>query len=138
VAVGTTSLRTLESLYLMGCKLVSQPGLTLEALEIKQWDAFETQTTGIPVAEALDHLLSWLDRQGQSRVVAHTQLLIAPGYQVRMADALITNFHQPASTLLLLVAAFVGTDWRDVYNYALGHDFRFLSFGDGSLLFKSI
>jgi S-adenosylmethionine:tRNA ribosyltransferase-isomerase len=137
VAVGTTSLRTLESLYLMGCKLVQNPDLSLEGLEIKQWDAFETPTTGVSVQASLDQLLAWLDRQGAERLVARTQLMIAPGYTVRMADALVTNFHQPASTLLLLVAAFAGDDWRNIYTYALGHEFRFLSYGDGSLLFRA-
>jgi S-adenosylmethionine:tRNA ribosyltransferase-isomerase len=137
VPVGTTSLRTLESLYLMGRKLLNDPGQTLDALEIKQWDAFDATLTEASVPEALEALSAWMDRQGMTRLIARTQLLIAPGYQVRMADALVTNFHQPASTLLLLVAAFVGPDWRRIYQYALDNDFRFLSYGDGSLLFKT-
>lgn len=132
IAVGTTTLRTLESLYLMGCKLLKNPGstsFTLPDLEIKQWDAYQTEFA--PVEKALEALLQWLDGQGQERLVAKTKLLIAPGYQVKMIQGLCTNFHQPGSTLLLLVAALVGEEWKRVYQYALEHGFRFLSYGDG-------
>lgn len=136
VAVGTTSLRTLESLYLMGCKLLATPDLSLAELEIAQWDAYNPEYPGATVPEALNALLQWLEKQQLERIVAKTQLLIAPGYQIQMADALVTNFHQTASTLLLLVAALVGEDWRKIYDYALENGFRFLSFGDGSLLYR--
>lgn len=136
VAVGTTALRTLESLYLMGCKLSADPDLSLEALEIKQWDAFTFGKMQIEMTQSLDCLLLWMSRRGLDRVLAKTQLLIAPGYRIRMVDALVTNFHQPASTLLLLVAALVGENWRKIYTYALENDFRFLSYGDGSLLYN--
>lgn len=131
VAVGTTTLRTLESMYLMGCKLLKNPELDRDALEIRQWDAYELERDDIPVAKALQALLSWLDASQYERLVAKTQLLIAPGYPVKMISGLCTNFHQPGSTLLLLVAALVGTEWKSMYQYALDQEFRFLSYGDG-------
>jgi S-adenosylmethionine:tRNA ribosyltransferase-isomerase len=137
VAVGTTTLRTLESLYLMGCKLSLNPQLTLEEVAIKQWDAYNTAIETITPEVAFDALIDWLESQNMERIVAKTQLLIAPPYRIRAIDALVTNFHQPQSTLLLLVAAFVGSDWRRIYDYALAHDFRFLSYGDGCLLMRS-
>ena len=133
-AVGTTTLRTLESLFLMGCKLLRDPDLNHAALEIKQWDAYEVGAENAPVEKALQALLIWTDRQGLDRIVAKTQLLIAPGYSVRMIDGLCTNFHQPGSTLLLLVAALLGDQWKTLYQYALDHDYRFLSYGDGCLI----
>ncbi len=131
VAVGTTTLRTLESLYLMGCKLLNSPNLDREALEIRQWDAYELDHETIPVEKALQALLTWLEGNEFSRLVAKTQLLIAPGYPVKMISGLCTNFHQPGSTLLLLVAALVGEEWKKMYQYALDNGFRFLSYGDG-------
>ncbi len=137
VAVGTTTLRTLESLFLMGSKLLHQPNLDLPALEIKQWDAYAPEHAQTTVLAAFDALIEWMEANAQDRIVAKTQLMIAPGYRVRTIRALVTNFHQPNSTLLLLVAALVGEDWRRIYQYALDHDFRFLSYGDGSLLFNT-
>ncbi len=137
VVVGTTSLRTLESLYLMGCKAKIQPQASREDLEITQWDAYRPELTAIDCKTALAALLDWLEVQNTNRLVAKTQLLLAPGYSIRTADALCTNFHQPSSTLLLLVACFIGEDWRKVYDYALANEYRFLSYGDGSLLFRS-
>ena len=131
VAVGTTTLRTLESLYLMGCKLLKNPNLDREALEIRQWDAYELDRETISVEKALQALLIWLNASQFSRLVAKTQLLIAPGYPVKMITGLCTNFHQPGSTLLLLVAALVGEEWKKMYQYALDNEFRFLSYGDG-------
>lgn len=131
VAVGTTTLRTLESLYLMGCKLLKNSNLDRETLEIRQWDAYELEREKIPVENALQALLEWLDSSQFSRLVAKTKLLIAPGYPVKMISGLCTNFHQPGSTLLLLVAALVGEEWKKMYQYALDHEFRFLSYGDG-------
>lgn len=136
VAVGTTSLRTLESAFLMGCKLLVSPDMSLQELEIAQWDAYDARYPRVPAPEAFEALIQWLDKQGLERIVAKTQLLIAPGYSIQTVDALATNFHQPSSTLLLLVAALVGADWRKIYDYALGNEFRFLSFGDGSLLYR--
>ena len=136
IAVGTTSLRTLESLYLMGCKLSLNPKMTLNESAIKQWDAYNPDFEAITPETAFEALIRRLELQKMERIVAKTQLLIAPPYRIRTINALVTNFHQPQSTLLLLVAAFVGNDWLRVYDYALAHDFRFLSYGDGCLLIR--
>jgi S-adenosylmethionine:tRNA ribosyltransferase-isomerase len=136
IPVGTTSLRTLESLYWMGVKAFHNPDCTLEQLEVHQWDAYTLADKAVSVEQSLQALLGWINDRQLNEVVCQTQLMIAPGYQLRIADALITNFHQPNSTLLLLVSAIIGEDWRKVYEYALEHDFRFLSYGDGSLLWK--
>lgn len=134
-AVGTTSLRTIESLYWLGCKVLEQPDIHPDNLTIKQWDAYELRND-IPSKTALEALLSYLEQKGMNRLLTRTQLLIAPGYTIRIPHALVTNFHQPQSTLLLLVAAFAGPKWKDIYNYALSKEFRFLSYGDGCLLFR--
>ncbi len=136
IAVGTTTLRTLESLYLMGCKLSLNPQWDLEEAAIKQWDAYNPAFEAITPSEAFDALIHGLESQNRERIVAKTQLLIAPPYRIRTINALATNFHQPQSTLLLLVSALVGDDWRRIYDYALAHDFRFLSYGDGCLLIR--
>ena len=137
VAVGTTSLRTLETLYWMGVKAKQNPTATLHELEVKQWDVYDSKWNELATNryEALTALLDWMSRHNSTQLICKTQILIAPPYQLKMADALITNFHQPNSTLLLLVAAVVGEDWKTIYDYALANDFRFLSYGDGSLLF---
>jgi S-adenosylmethionine:tRNA ribosyltransferase-isomerase len=137
IAVGTTSLRTIESLYWMGFKAMRNPESSADELEIKQWDAYAPEHAQTTVLAAFDALIEWMEANAQDRIVAKTQLMIAPGYRVRTIRALVTNFHQPNSTLLLLVAALVGDDWRRIYQYALDHDFRFLSYGDGSLLFNT-
>ena len=135
VAVGTTSLRTIESLYWMGVKIQLHPGIN--RLNISQWEVYEKPlvNTGITAGEALSAMNNWLKKNNQQRLFAQSQILIAPGYQFKIAGALVTNFHQPKSTLLLLVAAATGKNWRKIYDYALQNDFRFLSYGDGSLLF---
>lgn len=124
VAVGTTSMRTLESLYFMGCK---------QAAFVGQFEPYECEYP-MSAKEALQSLLDWMDATGQDTLHAETQIMIKPGYQFHVVDQLITNFHQPQSTLLLLVSAFVGGDWKTIYDYALDHDFRFLSYGDSSIL----
>lgn len=134
IAAGTTSLRTIESLYWFGVKLLA--GFELQELALGQWEPYELAGQAVAPSQALDAVLHWMDQHNQTQLSGQTQLLIAPGYQIRMADALITNFHQPNSTLLLLVAAFIGADWQKVYDHALAHDFRFLSFGDSSILFR--
>ena len=133
IAVGTTSVRTLESLYYMGLKLMANPDLTEDQLHVSQWEPYETSHTVAPVT-ALETLASWMDARGLEVLHSSTQIIICPGYDYKIVRMLVTNFHQPQSTLLLLVSAFVGGDWRKIYDYALAHDFRFLSYGDSSLL----
>lgn len=134
IAVGTTSVRTLESLYYIGAKLASHPDATSEELVVNQWMPYEAENNRIPVAEALQHILDYLDRHQADKLVTATQIIIAPGYEFKVVRGIITNFHQPKSTLLLLISAFVKGNWRTIYDYALSHDFRFLSYGDSSLL----
>ncbi len=136
IAVGTTSLRTLESLYWMGLKVFYDADLSPEDIEIKQWEVYDLEAKTIPLTESLRALLNWMKKRNMKALVCHTQILIAPPYQLKVADGIITNFHQPKSTLLLLVAAVVGNKWKDIYHYALSHNFRFLSYGDSSLLLK--
>jgi S-adenosylmethionine:tRNA ribosyltransferase-isomerase len=133
VAVGTTSLRTLESLYWIGNKLSNGLYVDLHSIAVNQWDPYDL-TTATSAAQALTALLSYMESHELDKIVTRTQILIAPGYQFRIITGLVTNFHQPQSTLLLLVAAIAGNDWKEIYSYALGHDYRFLSYGDGSLL----
>lgn len=134
IAVGTTSLRTIESLYWMGLKAKLNAKSSLDDLEIKQWEAYEFSHTETAV-DSLQSLLNWMKKNDLQHLICKTQIMIAPPYQLKIANAIITNFHQPNSTLLLLVSAIVGEDWKDIYNHALENDFRFLSYGDGSLLF---
>ena len=131
IPVGTTSVRTLESLYWFGVQLRDNPGL--EYMHIPQWYPYQADCRHMNYAEAYGHILRWLDRRGEDRLVGETQLMIAPGYDYKVARGLITNFHQPKSTLLLLVSALVGDRWRECYRYALDHGFRFLSYGDSCL-----
>ena len=133
IAVGTTSVRTLESLYYMGLKLEGNPALSAEDLHVCQWEPYE-QAASITPLKALQNLLAWYDKNGETVLHSSTQIIIAPGYDYKIVQMLVTNFHQPQSTLLLLVSAFVHGDWRRIYDYALSHDFRFLSYGDSSLL----
>lgn len=135
IAVGTTSVRTLESLYYMGCRLAGNPDLSERELHIDQWEPYEERAgEEIQPLDALKHLLDWLDRNHLPALHSSTQIIIAPGYEYKIVKMLVTNFHQPQSTLLLLVSAFVKGDWHKIYDYALTHDFRFLSYGDSSLL----
>jgi S-adenosylmethionine:tRNA ribosyltransferase-isomerase len=135
VAVGTTTLRTLESLYWYGVKCVLNQGKD-EAFLVEQWDPYELEG-GIAAVDAIKAVLNQLEMKGTHLLVGNTKLLIAPGYDIKMVKALITNFHQPNSTLLLLVAAFVGEDWRNIYAHALENNYRFLSFGDSSILWRN-
>jgi S-adenosylmethionine:tRNA ribosyltransferase-isomerase len=134
IPVGTTSLRTIESLYWLGVKTKLNPSITNDALYITQWEPYESMADEISTEDALQSLLEWLNNNKAERLITKTQIIIAPGYHFRIIKALITNFHQPQSTLLLLVSAIVGNDWKNIYNYALENDFRFLSYGDGCLL----
>ena len=133
VTVGTTSTRTIESLYWIGRKVYFQPEIIQSQLVVGQWEPYET-TELCSSKEALEALLTWLDRNKLTSILSKTQIIIAPGYTFRIIHGLITNFHQPESTLLLLISALIGEDWKKVYDYALENDFRFLSYGDGSLL----
>lgn len=129
VAVGTTSVRTLESLYYMGVSCLEN-GVPAD---VEQWAPY-TREYPYSTREALDALIGYLDRKGLENLVGGTRIIIVPGFRFRIVDKLVTNFHQPESTLILLVSAFVQGDWRTIYDYALRHDFRFLSYGDSSLL----
>lgn len=133
IAVGTTSVRTLESLYHIGVTLAGNPDATEEELHVRQWQPYESFEE-IPAVVALQKILGYLDRHGMETLHTSTQIIIAPGYRYRIVKAMVTNFHQPQSTLLLLVSAFIGDNWKAVYEYALNHSFRFLSYGDSSLL----
>ena len=134
-AVGTTSLRTIETLYWLGVKTLLNP--EIKKLQLLQWDVYEQPLAfaAINAKNALTALLNWMKKNDYNNIFTQTQLLIAPGYTFRMVNILITNFHQPQSTLLLLVAAAIGNDWKKMYDYALQNDFRFLSYGDGNLIF---
>ncbi len=154
IAIGTTSVRTLESLYYMGLKVLANPDIAEEELHVSQWEPYQSEElrvkseefltpegmseqarrTAASAMDALQALLAWMDRRGLTVLHSSTQIIIAPGYDYKIVKMLVTNFHQPQSTLLLLVSAFVHGDWHRIYDYALAHDFRFLSYGDSSLL----
>lgn len=134
IAVGTTSTRTLESLMVLAEALHQQPSLRPQELSVSQWEAYEEHRVALSRIESLELLISYLERWQLSHLVFPTNIIIAPGYRFRFVDGLITNFHQPHSTLLLLISAFTKGRWREIYDYALAHDFRFLSYGDSSLL----
>jgi S-adenosylmethionine:tRNA ribosyltransferase-isomerase len=136
VATGTTSLRTIESLYWMGAKVYLHPEISLQEISISQWEVYEPEMNNATIdsSVALQSLIDWLKVNNLNKLFTKTQILITPGYKFRIANKLITNFHQPQSTLLLLVAAILGDDWKCVYDYALQNEFRFLSYGDGSIL----
>lgn len=143
IAVGTTSVRTLESLYYMGVKLEANPEAAEEDLHVCQWEPYEKADStpvdgnlidGITPQKAISNIIAWLDKNNLKTLHSSTQIIIAPGYEYKIVKVLVTNFHQPQSTLLLLVSAFLKGDWRNVYDYALSHDFRFLSYGDSSIL----
>jgi S-adenosylmethionine:tRNA ribosyltransferase-isomerase len=135
IAVGTTSVRTLESLYYMGLKVMRNPDLTSEELHVAQWEPYEeVKSEVVSALGSLKALLAWMEEHQLEVLNSSTQIIIAPGYDYKIVKMLVTNFHQPQSTLLLLVSAFVKGDWHKIYDYALAHDFRFLSYGDSSLL----
>lgn len=135
VAVGTTSSRTLESLYWIGVRLIRKEQVNFPGIALPQWYPYE-HPSDIAVIDAFNAILNYLEQQQYPKLVTRTQIIIAPGYTFRVISGLVTNFHQPQSTLLLLVAALVGAAWRNIYMYALEHNFRFLSYGDGCLLWK--
>ncbi len=133
VAVGTTSVRTLESLYYIGVTLDKNPDACEEELHVKQWQPYENSPT-LTAVESLQRIRDYMNRHNLEALHTSTQIIIAPGYEYKIVKRMITNFHQPQSTLLLLVSAFLKGNWRPIYDYALAHDFRFLSYGDSSLL----
>jgi S-adenosylmethionine:tRNA ribosyltransferase-isomerase len=133
IVVGTTSLRTIESLYWLGVKIIANPKITSNDLHLLQWDAYELGEKEIPKLEALHAIVNWMERNQLATLISKTQLMIMPGYRFRMVKGLVTNFHQPKSTLLLIIAAIVGSEWKVIYQHALDHQYRFLSYGDGCL-----
>ena len=135
IAVGTTSVRTLESLYWLGVKLIQNPLENSKNLSLGQWDAYR-MSKGVSVMESLGALLNFMNQFNVSYLQAGTSIMIVPGYEFRIIDGMITNFHQPRSTLLLLISAWTGNKWKDIYNFALNNKFRFLSYGDSSILLK--
>ena len=134
IAVGTTSVRTLESLYYMGVILADNKDASSDELVVKQWYPYDAGHNQLSAHDALQNILDYLDRHQLEALVSATQIIIAPGYDFHIVRGMITNFHQPKSTLLLLISAFVKGDWRSIYDYALANGFRFLSYGDSSLL----
>lgn len=131
IAVGTTSVRTLESLYYVGASIIE----TGHPEDVQQWAPYERDYS-YSLEDTLDAIINYLDKEGIEEIKAETRIIIVPGFEFRVVDMMVTNFHQPESTLILLVSAFVGGDWKTIYDYALAHDFRFLSYGDSSLLYR--
>ncbi len=136
-AVGTTSLRTLESIYWIGLLIYNNPNISFSELTVSQWKPYEYKEHEITLRESLASIITYLNKNNLTAIYAKTSILIVPGYKFKVVNQLITNFHQPESTLILLVAAFIGEDWKRVYDFALKNEYRFLSYGDGSLLFRN-
>lgn len=135
IAVGTTSIRTLESLYWMGVKTIQNSDISIDQLHVQQWEPYQGDNE-YSVVEALSSLVSWMQKRDLDEVRTSTQIIIAPGYKYRVIRGMFTNFHQPQSTLLLLISAFLGDTWHDIYQHALDHNYRFLSYGDSNLYLK--
>lgn len=131
IPVGTTTVRTIESVYWFGVKLSQNPDL--EAMHVLQWDPYELTEAALPAQESYQLVLDWMAKHEMDHLWGDTQLMIAPGYKYHVINGLVTNFHQPKSTLLLLVSALIGDAWKECYKYALDHNFRFLSYGDSCL-----
>ena len=136
IAVGTTSVRTLESLYFIGCKVITNPKSEIEQLSVSQWDPYLDNRTEYSRREAFEALSAWLHEHQLTELNSSTQIIILPGYSFNVISGMITNFHQPQSTLLLLIAAFLGDDWKRIYEHALRNNYRFLSYGDSNLYLK--
>ncbi len=135
IAVGTTSIRTIESLYLMGCKVILNPDIDPSNLNVFQWDPYSLEINPSK-DEAFKALSGFMAAKGIEKINTSTQIIIVPGYQFKVIDGMLTNFHQPRSTLLLLISAFTGTEWKNIYKHALENDYRFLSYGDSNLYLK--
>jgi len=134
IAVGTTSVRTLESLYYIGVYLSTHPDASEEEMHVQQWTPYNSENNKLTTIESLHYILDYLNNHNQDSLKTSTCIIIVPGYKFHIVKMMVTNFHQPQSTLLLLVSAFVNGNWREIYKYALENDFRFLSYGDSSLL----
>lgn len=132
---GTTSVRTVESLFRVGVAVLNNPSLSTNEFTVSQWESYD-ENQDLEVGMVLKNLLAWMDKNGFDHVMCNTQIMIIPGFKFKITDRLITNFHQPKSTLLLLLSAFIGDNWKRVYSYALDNDYRFLSYGDSSLFYK--
>ena len=133
IAVGTTSLRTLESLYWLAIKIMQTPEMDINEINLLQWDAYTLEDKNYSINEAMQFLKDWMIQKKLTTLFATTQLMVKPGYQFKICKGLITNFHQPKSTLLLIIAAIAGEEWKTVYQHALANEYRFLSYGDGCL-----
>lgn len=133
IAVGTTSVRTLESLYWIGCKILQNPHIAPDQLPVAQWEPYQGKVDHIEAKESLQAILTWLESKERMTLETSTRIMVVPGYQFRIIRGLVTNFHQPQSTLLLLISAILGEDWKRVYSHALGSGYRFLSYGDANL-----
>lgn len=138
IVVGTTSLRTIESLYYIGVKMLKGKVSSTDNITVQQWDPYDTQNNLYTPKESLQGILDYMQQHNLDVLIASTQIMIAPGYEFKFVDGLLTNFHQPQSTLLLLVSAFVDNDWRTIYDFAMDNEIRFLSYGDSSLLWKRV
>ena len=136
VAVGTTSLRTIESLYYIGVKMLKGKVVSSDNITVEQWEPYDEENNVYSSKESLSAISEYMKNNKLDVLIASTQIIIAPGYKFKFVDGLLTNFHQPQSTLLLLVSAFIGNDWRNIYDFAMKNEFRFLSYGDSSLLWK--
>ncbi len=136
VAVGTTSVRTLESLYWIGCKILRNPQIELDHLAVTQWEPYQETTQNIEAKDALCAISALMFANNCTILETSTQIMLVPGYSFRIIAGLVTNFHQPQSTLLLLISAILGEDWKRVYAHALSNGYRFLSYGDANLYLK--
>jgi S-adenosylmethionine:tRNA ribosyltransferase-isomerase len=134
IAVGTTSVRSLESLYWIGLQLENNT-FNPNHPEVLQWEPYENKPE-ISIKKSLQNIVCYLNQSNQTAIQFSTQIIILPGYQFKIISGMFTNFHQPQSTLLLLISAFLGEKWRDVYNFALANNFRFLSYGDSNLYLR--
>ncbi len=137
IAVGTTSVRTLESIYWLGVQAIKNPEIGITDLKVSQWEAYQKEENIFQDKEVLNALIGIMDMRQTDFLSASTQIIIAPGHCFRMTDGMITNFHQPQSTLLLLISAYLGKEWRTIYEHALGNNYRFLSYGDSNLYLKA-
>jgi len=136
IAVGTTSVRTLESLYWIGCKILDHPSIDPADLSIKQWESYHLENKAHTVQKSFKSLLDYMLQHNLRELNTSTQIIIIPGFEFNVINGMITNFHQPQSTLLLLIAAFIGEEWRRIYAHALSDNYRFLSYGDSNLYLK--